>query len=181
MRSNGESLVFLHRDLDQYFRFKMFKTCEIRSFSYVFPESWNYDKFQQHTITHLQSKGNPFFLHDLDIYFQFQMFKICEIRLFSYIAGEQKYEKIQQFTANHLRSIGVSPVYHLRYPDLYCPFQIFKICEKRSFSDISNYEKFLKYTFTLLRSTGVNTILFLRYLDLHFQSKTFNILISCKR
>ena len=38
-----QSQVFLLRDLDLHFRFQMFKTCEIRSFSYV-ARSKNYFK-----------------------------------------------------------------------------------------------------------------------------------------
>ena len=48
--------LFILHDLVLHFRFKLFKICEIRSFSYV-AGSQNYEKIQHYTLKHLQSNS----------------------------------------------------------------------------------------------------------------------------
>ena len=80
--------VTLLPDFDLYFRFQMFKICEIRSFRMLL-EANTMKNIQQYTLKHLRSNivSPVFLLRDLYLHFRFEMFNIYEIRLFSYVAG----------------------------------------------------------------------------------------------
>ena len=95
-----------------------------------------------YTFIHLRSierQKSSFLLCNLDLHFLFHMLKICEIRSFSYVfCRKLKLWKNQQYTFQHLRSNGASsPVFLLHDLDLHFRFQMFKICEIRSFSYVA--------------------------------------------
>ena len=55
--SNDVIAKIVFRDFDLHFQFQMFKTCEIRSSSYVFRIAKIFEVIRQLTLEHLQSNA----------------------------------------------------------------------------------------------------------------------------
>ena len=131
LQSNDVSPVFLLPDLDIPFWFKMFKICEFVRFC-MLTEAKIMKKFSNTQSTICDQMAQVLLFSSLTYIFDFKFLKYVKFIHFRILPEAKIMKKNQQYAFKHLWSNALTPVF-LLVLDVYFQFQMFKICEIRSF------------------------------------------------